>query len=545
MAGNNDEFDCRVPHPYESLALMDQITEADGADEFFDVAATPPEAEGALKEEFFTPIAIPDAPANAKMFLSPVVEEPDVGEGEGSERRKSSSDLPRGRIILKARRGSWHNQKKKSDNEKKEVDKLTSLVFEGIRLEPPTPEKTHQMMTRQDVATKTPTLGLRSRQVIRQSMKRSIVQSPSSKGPPSKFIALAEQVHHFFSDTPPRFRRSPRKTIGPDENRDKERVKLTLTVPHSPHLRTKERARSVSPVREESHVIKALPLNPKVFQPPDMSGKPQPKKTTVPEPFNLTYVPKKEVTLSAESTEMMQFKARPMPMSCRSSLSSLSSNTSSAVPTLRRVAVTEKEDGTLEMTEEEDKNHSGVNHFDSNNKRNVKMQPFSFDVRDRIKMQEKEKKIKMLREEAAKIPKFTARPVPSFISQRCDETSSVASSSASSSSRKSIYHHHDVETKTQFKAKPATVLSKEPFIPKKSNVPLTDITEVQLNTERRAKVRAELEKARLEKEKERQQLAEKVTQQQADLEKKRIKELRKSMMPKTTPIPSFLSTKKH
>ncbi|KAF6199456.1 hypothetical protein GE061_007482 [Apolygus lucorum] len=133
MAGNNDEFD-------ESLALMDQITEADGADEFFDVAATPPEAVGALKEEFFTPIAIPDAPANAKMFLPPVLEEPDVGEGEGSER-----------VILKARRGSRQNQKKKSENEKKEVDKLTSLVFEGIRLEPPTPEKTHHIFMRNKV----------------------------------------------------------------------------------------------------------------------------------------------------------------------------------------------------------------------------------------------------------------------------------------------------------------------------------------------------------------------------------------------------------
>ncbi|KAF6199457.1 hypothetical protein GE061_007483 [Apolygus lucorum] len=126
-------------------------------------------------------------------------------------------------------------------------------------------------------------------------------------------MGLAEKMHHFFSDTPPRFRSSPLKTIGPEENRDKEQVKLTLNVPQSPHLRTKERARSVSPVPEKSHVFKALPMSPKVFQPPDTSGKPKPKETTVPVPFNLTYVPRKEVKLSAESTKPIQFEARPMP----------------------------------------------------------------------------------------------------------------------------------------------------------------------------------------------------------------------------------------
>ncbi|KAF6212256.1 hypothetical protein GE061_012777 [Apolygus lucorum] len=92
MAGNNDEFDCRVPHPYElaiPLAVMDQLRlTANGADEFFDVAAALPEAA-------------------------------------------------RGRVILRARRGLWQNEKEKSKDKKKE---------------PPTPkEKTHQMVTRQEL----------------------------------------------------------------------------------------------------------------------------------------------------------------------------------------------------------------------------------------------------------------------------------------------------------------------------------------------------------------------------------------------------------
>uniref|UniRef100_A0A0K8SVS7 Targeting protein for Xklp2 n=1 Tax=Lygus hesperus TaxID=30085 RepID=A0A0K8SVS7_LYGHE len=454
MAEGGDAFDCRVPQIYESLslALIDQITEADGADEFFDVAATPPKEEGAQTEEFFTPLPMPNAAVNARTLLSPVVEEPDGIEGTGvdsSDRRKSSSDLPQGRIILKAKRRSWQLPKK-ADNDKKEVEKLASQMFEGIRLEPPTPEKTHPMMTRQDVAVKTPTLSLRNRQVIRNSMKRMRIQSPSTKQPPVKFIALAEQVQHFFNDTPPRFRRSPRK-IGPEENRDKERVKLTLTVPHSPHLRTKDRARTPSPVREESHQIKALPLNPKVFHPPDSSCKPQPKPATVPEPFNLTVVPKKEDKISAESIELIQFKARPMPRSCRSSLSSLCSNTSTTA-SVRRVAVHEKGDGTLEV--KEDSSHCGVSHLGTSNRRQLKVQPFSFDMRDRIALQKKEQKIRMLMEEAAKIPKFTARPAPSFITHQSAADESSSSSTVGSTSRKSLFHNHSAAIPTQKQALP-------------------------------------------------------------------------------------------
>ncbi|KAF6200981.1 hypothetical protein GE061_005428 [Apolygus lucorum] len=92
-------------------------------------------------------------------------------------------EAARGRVILRARRGLWQNEKKNSEDKKKK---------------PPTPkEKTHQMVTRPDVATQTTTLGKWSRKCL----KRSIEQSPSTKGPSSKYIALAEQVYHFFTDT--------------------------------------------------------------------------------------------------------------------------------------------------------------------------------------------------------------------------------------------------------------------------------------------------------------------------------------------------------
>ena len=45
----------------------------------------------------------------------------------------------------------------------------------------------------------------------------------------------------------------------------------------------------------------------------------------------------------------------------------------------------------------------------------------------------------------------------------------------------------------QFKARPADVIHKKPFEPKKSERPLTDITTVELNTERRAKEREEFD----------------------------------------------------
>jgi hypothetical protein len=41
----------------------------------------------------------------------------------------------------------------------------------------------------------------------------------------------------------------------------------------------------------------------------------------------------------------------------------------------------------------------------------------------------------------------------------------------------------------QFKARPADVIHKKPFVPRKSERPLTDVTSVELNTQRRAKKR--------------------------------------------------------
>jgi hypothetical protein len=62
----------------------------------------------------------------------------------------------------------------------------------------------------------------------------------------------------------------------------------------------------------------------------------------------------------------------------------------------------------------------------------------------------------------------------------------------------------ELQEAVQFKARPAAVIYKRPFEPKKSVRPLTDITTVELNTERRAKEREEfdarikLEQAELE-----------------------------------------------
>ena len=45
----------------------------------------------------------------------------------------------------------------------------------------------------------------------------------------------------------------------------------------------------------------------------------------------------------------------------------------------------------------------------------------------------------------------------------------------------------------EFKARPATVILKKPFEPKKSDRPLTDITAKSLNTEKRAKEREQFD----------------------------------------------------
>ncbi|BES89464.1 Hypothetical protein NTJ_02271 [Nesidiocoris tenuis] len=555
----SDKFECRAPQLYEELPLRAQLALEEDLDEFFDVMQTPEKAER-TPEEFFTPLVgqsaqTPGKPSQTSSLggvkdLSVIAEE----ESEPVQTVVPVNDEPKPRVILAARRRSGPAS---NSHVRDEVDHLARRMFEGITLDAAPSPKHHPMVTRLDVAKHTPKLTLRNRQIL----KRKTVNDSS---PPEKYICLAEKIHHFFKDTPPRFKGSSQNQ--PNQSGTKKNLfsNVKLTVPISPHLITKERCRSPSPtpVADESFKPEVHPYNPKIFTAPDAIARPAPKPPTVPQPFNIKGVVKKDGPPPKEET--FAFKANPVPPSCRSSTSS--STSSSSAPrassaagasgsvrisnrmiSLRRA--TEKLSSVDEKVPPTIESHKGVYHSGNNGKFTVKRTKSA--ERDKIVHQHKD-------DQQDEFFVFKAQPVPaSCYNPRFSVSSRTSTSSKRSSTvsleRRVRYPSSKPETDVKkhvcgpssdhytFKAKPPTVLFKSPFKVKKANIPLTEVTDFVLNTERRAKEREEYDR-RIEE----QRMAEEMARKQADAaraisEKEDLIRLRQSLVPKAQPLPHFIS----
>ncbi|GAQ84188.1 putative targeting protein for XKLP2 [Klebsormidium nitens] len=91
----------------------------------------------------------------------------------------------------------------------------------------------------------------------------------------------------------------------------------------------------------------------------------------------------------------------------------------------------------------------------------------------------------------------------------------------------------------QFKAQPNLSKAIPPFVPARSSLPLTESRDVPLETERRAKERAEFDAVMAEKEKMAQEYRHEMQEHVKAVEEEELKALRKEMVPKARPVPSF------
>lgn len=96
----------------------------------------------------------------------------------------------------------------------------------------------------------------------------------------------------------------------------------------------------------------------------------------------------------------------------------------------------------------------------------------------------------------------------------------------------------------QFKARPATVLQKEPFVPKKSARPLVEMTDILLNTERRAEDREGFHRLLREKEEHIESIRRQREQMRQIEEMKEIQRLRKGAEHVAQPIRKYKEVKK-
>ncbi|XP_022197537.2 targeting protein for Xklp2 homolog [Nilaparvata lugens] len=184
----------------------------------------------------------------------------------------------------------------------------------------------------------------------------------------------------------------------------------------------------------------------------------------------------------------------------------------------------------------------------TNQKRCTKVQPFSFEERDRQLQKIKEEKIKKILDEEKKLREFHANPVPNFSQPAIGSFSTTKTVTDPinlqfRTDRRLEERHkrekpaEDKDEKFVFRAKPAVVLKKAPFEPKKGDSALTDVTAIHLNTEERAKKREEFNCKIKEREATIEQIKYQRRQEEEKQQMEEVRRMRREAEHKAAPFP--------
>ncbi|PNI89260.1 TPX2 isoform 1 [Pan troglodytes] len=355
--------------------------------------------------------------------------------------------------------------------------------------------------------------------------------------------------------------------------------------PQTPVLQTKHRARPVTCKstaeleaeeleKLQQYKFKARELDPRILEGgPILPKKPPVKPPTEPIGFDLEIekrIQERESKKKSED-EHFEFHSRPCPTKILEDVVGVPEKKvlpitvpkSPAFALKNRIRMPTKED------EEEDEpvviKAQPVPHYGVPFKpqipeaRTVEICPFSFDSRDKERQLQKEKKIKELQK--GEVPKFKALPLPHFdtinlpekkvknvtqIEPFCLETDRRGALKA-----QTWKHQLEEELRQQkeaacFKARPNTVISQEPFVPKKEKKSVAEglsgslVQEpFQLATEKRAKERQELEKRMAEVEAQKAQQLEEARLQEEEQKKEELARLRRELVHKANPIRKY------
>ncbi|XP_018576974.1 targeting protein for Xklp2 homolog [Anoplophora glabripennis] len=337
----------------------------------------------------------------------------------------------------------------------------------------------------------------------------------------NKYVSVAEAVRKFHSGTPTRFRTRPTMS------------KLKITVPQMPALLSTNRNRPVAAISIEERErleyeeaqkfkIKSKPLNKKILQGPIPLVPIERKPATIVKPFNITEVPQKPVIFPKE--EGFKFCAKPVPKCVFES------------PKLKVLQKTKSLDQYVKGPVRPSRKN------EEEAKPNVKLtttipKPFSFEERDRRMFKKKEEFVKNFIEEEKRAAEFHARPIPKAILRSAKSNSSLKRSDSSDINGELTKSEENIST--QFRARPATILKKKPFIPRKEERQLIEISEFQLNTERRVKEREEFEQSKKEKEERLALIQQREEEIRLQREKEEIDRLRKDLEYKAKPIKKY------
>ncbi|XP_063845765.1 targeting protein for Xklp2-like [Scylla paramamosain] len=323
-----------------------------------------------------------------------------------------------------------------------------------------------------------------------------------------RFLSMAELSCKNYIRTPEVYRKSKR-TVSTDDLEDRKKPRgPTMAV--TPNLATSKRRRSHSLMTQEEreqqefeeaqkHAFKARPVNKRALKTPPngyrVSSKPQsqPSESLMEEMIKMDSPPKMLVS-------MLPYAGLPL----------------------------------------------------QGKKMNTKVRPFSFDQRDQERMKKKEEKIKRVLEDEKSLAEFHARPMPLFegvgVPARKPPTPTQVKPFALNVERRGSIKQEKFKQQLEneakkdaaqrkFLAQDDSVVHKNPFVPQKSNRPLTEISNVTLSTEVRAVERSEFDQQRKELEEEMLAAKKMAEEHQAAEELAEVTRLRQAAVHKAQPIP--------
>lgn len=468
---------------------------------------------------------------------------------------------------------------------------------EEFRFETDSRIKEHNMETRQDKGNSSFASGLRKHKQSPKKQRGPTVTKPfhfseshhrqnGGAAAAPKYKPMAQAINLFHSKTPDRFRTKATK----DANKGPCPMKAVhskpaLTCPKTPALETRSRKRPVTAISQaekddmeykemKSYSFRARSIDPRVMRNMNVGvTKPQQKESTKAVGFDLECdkrFKEREANKKPQEEDNYEFHARPwstkimegtvgiapakpMPVTCPKS---------PAFALKNRVRVTRT--NTSQVEKEAHKiihanpiPHMGVPFIPNLNHKVTESKPFSFENRDRIIQARKETKIQdMLNEEKELHNKFHAQPLPNHQEGRTKlphkkrrsttkpaPFASVEERGAKQAEQWSKKMEEELNEQrhqaSKFKAKQATVLYEEPFVPQKSTRPLTDVSDFRLNTERRSVQRHDFEEKKHVRDANLRVADEERHRQSEEEEREAIARLRKEMEHKANPIRKF------
>ncbi|KAB0795097.1 hypothetical protein PPYR_11936 [Photinus pyralis] len=340
-----------------------------------------------------------------------------------------------------------------------------------------------------------------------------------------KFVSVAEAISTFHNKTPDRFH-SRSRMLKPSFASGAA-VKQ-CTVPASPFLATKQRARPTTVLShdekeikeaEEMHKfkIKANPLNPKILARPSTPKVGPVRKSTVPQPFNITQAPKRKPVTPVPIVPT--FHAQPMPKF------------------LPRGPLVKPQTPIIVKRDVEKKCEVKLKKSEEIKLKNTVPLPFSFLERDKDLLRKKDDALKKLFESEKRNREFHANPLPKYLSSADGANSTMFKRNMSVN----VSKHSSTESLVQpiFKAKPAKVLNMKPFEPKKEERLVLEVAEFRLNTDLRAKEREAFQSKLKEKEHLLHEYIKRKEEENHQKEAEEVRRLRKQTEYRAQPIRKY------